>query len=347
MARTTSISDIRSFKHCRQQWQFSSELAMSMKPPYSPHYFSFGRAWHAAMESYYEGMIPGHVGDDPEESFENFMLNEAAEEGRDLSDLVLHEAITFGAELVHEYVSWFESPRGGFGFPFEVISTEEAHTIPLFDDVHYGFRTDLIIRNTNTNQLWIVDFKTASVMPTERALEYLDTDEQATAYLCGAEKVCGCDISGIVFVFCCTKRFSDVQLLKNGLPSRNKNQYTTTTRYKNVLSRLNLNVESYNDIISIIEDKIPFMAVPVSRTRLEKDIFWAQMQKVVHEMVSDPLIYPSPSRINCSMCSYTTPCLAVTGGYNLEAALYGYVKGEQRYTVDEDEIQGVTEANGN
>lgn len=330
----TSISDINYYKNCKRKWNFASEIRQSYRPRRSPVYFTFGRAFHFAAEHYYDNLDhPARVMY-AQEALENYIIEESLSEGIPPGDEQVVESIAFGQELVAEFAEWAESVGGGIPFKFEVVSTEEAHTIHLFDNIYYGFRTDLIIREIDSSRIWLVDFKTTASLPTEQMLDYLITDEQTSAYLCASEKVYGCTFAGIIFMFACTKRFQEPRILKKGGLSKNASQYTTANRFKQAVSRLNLNPEDYYDIINIIKMKSVFKTSTALRSKEEKEYFWNHnLTPVVREMTSDPFIYPSPSRMNCSLCSYVHACTAVNDPrFDPKADLeVNYVKSEPRY----------------
>lgn len=315
-------SDIRNFKQCRRMWNYASPLRLNYVPKRSPLYYTRGRAYHAAFEEFYHK--PASV--NPAEVYRREFLNTIRAEkrrGAEFDAEEIKEDLRIGEAVLAMFPKWSQQHDD-----FEVLGIEETGQVPLIEDVDFAYRTDLVVRRRK--QLWMVDFKTVESLPDDPT--WLMWDEQITGYLKACEFVYGHEFTGAMFTFILHKAPTEPKELKNGGLSVDKRIYTTPEVYYAKLKELGEDPRKYASFLKELQSCIWFKRVEVVKMRDEKTALW-EMHKQVARRMTDPniLIYPSPSKINCSRCAYQTPCLAENSGRAPDASLEAeFVQGEPR-----------------
>lgn len=354
------ISDINSFKGCRQQWHYSSHLQRNLEParPYVP--FFFGRMVHHALERWYAGAASF------EDSIGSFLAAEVTkissyaaiweEEGRmfaEQSDLAL-------AMLRHRRL-WEDRMSGAnkhtLTYPFalsnlEFISLEQSFKVPVRNPatgrvskkIFFAGKLDGIVRRRDTGDLWIWEEKTARSV--EQRIRMLDNDPQATAYLWALRQVFGDSVKGVIYTIMGKRVPSPVKVVRGDvLSSDTRNQ--TYDSYLAAIKTHHNNPEPgfirdvYGDALMELHmsDNTYFKRVAIARSahaieRAADNIYW-----VGREMIKPGVaIFPTEG-LQCNYCIFKEPCVAEQNGGDSEDILAAGFRDRTGYIEEEVAVE--------
>jgi hypothetical protein len=266
------ISDVRTFLSCRRRWDWSSPIRNHLEPVYTPIYFTVGRAVHFALATYYE------TGEHPGDIFTRWMKTALAQIEADTGALweaerqEMDASIELGQGMLANYMRWIgsiEEPDARW----QTVDTETAFgPIPLLNPsgrpsnrITLAGRFDGIVRDLETGEYWLREYKTAGRKPDPK---WLELDSQATTYAWAAQQILGVPIKGVHFRFLMKKVPVKPNRLKNGTLSTaiNSSLSTTYEMYKAAINDLVLEsmaTKYYPD--QTLEVSIPQVANEVIR----------------------------------------------------------------------------------
>lgn len=311
-------SDRTSFKRCRQRWDFSSNLRMNLEPKTPIEPLWFGTAIHEALAAYYD---PEGIGPKPALSMNAF--NQYINDWKDQLEAIsvdqeewAEEMRTKGTAMLAYYFQW--APKHD---DFEVIFVEKPFIvdIPRMPGVTYSLRLDGLVKDKE-GRYWILEHKTTASFPEQE--EWLVMDDQCGSYLWALTQL---DepiyAEGVIYNSLKKKAPSPLRKLKNGGYSIAQNQDTT---FEVALTTLR---EEYGKVPRRYWDFLDYLKYKpdnfikrqyVRRNRSELDRLGESLWQECLDMVNDPAIYRTPSRINCTGCPFIAPCMAKWEGSDYE-----------------------------
>lgn len=177
------VSDVRTFKSCRQKWEWSSPLRRYLEPNITPIYFIVGRAIHFALAQFYEN------GEEPVYVYDRFIadVRKVEEPFWVLPEIreTYESNFTLGRGMLVNYMDWVHSLYGPDD-EWKIIATEQPYETPLYNllgnksnKVFLVGRFDQVIESKIDGTLWLREFKTSSRSPDA---DWLDFDDQVTSY---------------------------------------------------------------------------------------------------------------------------------------------------------------------
>lgn len=329
-------SDRGQFKRCRTLWDFTSKMRHNFE--YSPGIepLDFGIAIHAGAEAYYDPVLwdgPPEVREGLAkagfmEHMNDWKARIKAADQWDARKTVWEEHVVMGIGMLEHYFLWAPNADQGWrpvkseiefevpipvtpgtklpGLEFSITSdnTLQYQGVPVV----YQGRVDLILEKESTGELWILDHKTAAQFG---QTEHLELDQQCGSYYWALRQQLGLDIAGVIYSEWRKKVPKEPDMLKSGLPSKNKSQATTPELYKKKLEELGLDTEMYADFLQTLQNdgQQYFRRIPIHRSTEELKALEANIVNEAIDMINDPRIYPNPSRWNCNGCQFRSPCL--------------------------------------
>ena len=317
---TIRTSDRQFFKRCRVLWDFTSKIRQNYEPIQRVEALDFGTAIHAGLQAYYN---PETWGDTPtmhENARRGFLdsIHEIQTKVR-IGPLEFEERFeelkTLGLGMLEYYFLWAPS-RDTFK-PIYVEIEFEVPIPPLVSVVYQG-RIDLIVEDEYG--YWIVDHKTTAQFGDT---EWLALDDQCTSYAWAVQKQLGLLVRGVIYNELRKKVPHPPAVLRSGELSRNKQQDTTYETYLATIKEQGYRTKGYAEILQYLKDNPKQF---VRRTRMNfnpatLDVVERRIKNESYEMLHNPAIYPTPSRFNCSGCSFFAPCLALHEGRDVQAIL--------------------------
>lgn len=330
-------SDRTSFKRCRQRWEFSSNLRMNLesKTPITPLFF--GTNIHAALANYYDPSTPRSPGP----AIDVFKAHTAAYlaqfEEPDTDKLVwIDEQLELGTGMLKHYFSVVDKLPLMPDTDFEAIWVEKQMEVPIpgLPGVSYTFTLDGLVKDIY-NRYWILEHKTAAQLFEDQ--EWLSNDDQCGSYLWALTQL---DppiyAEGVIYNSLRKKVPTPLRPLVNGGFSKNKTQDTTLDIALGTLREYYGKVpKSYWEFLDTLKAKPEnfVQRVPVRRNRHEIQILGEYLRYEVMDMINNPTIYRSPSRINCSGCPFLAPCLMKWEGSDYEYYLDAQYKRRKKEWV--------------
>jgi hypothetical protein len=211
--------------------------------------------------------------------------------------------------------------------------------------VHARGRMDKVIQENDNGQYGILDHKTTSRLD-EDYFRSLDLDEQGSTYLWAGEREAEMfnleytELEFIVFEGILKHYPQPPKMLKNGLPSIDRNHPTTAVLFEKFIEEHNLKVVFENDLkmqayyehlLSKGEDNF-INRTPTRRNRMARRNTGIRIFYEALDMLNDPRVYPNPRKdFNCINCIFRGPCIATESGYDWKAMIEdGYVSNFDR-----------------
>jgi hypothetical protein len=346
-------SDRINFKSCRQAWDYGSKLRRNFEPIRLPAPLDFGTAVHSGMQVYYDPNTWGWDRDIVEAgaltAFAKTNWNGLTryEELRGPDELLRIEFIErekLGLGMLKNYFAYsrehdkftpvyveieFEVPipvPPALSLPPGYQRNGDGDLLKLDENldwlpVVYQGRIDLVILDEN-GYYWIDDHKTAGQIRAD-VVTHLEMDEQMKSYVWAVQKQLGVKIKGVIY-----------NELYKGIPApppMNKVQrlgrwYSVSqsqdTSYELYLKTVKeedtaaYNAGLYDEFLQFLQwqGNKYFRRTQVMYNDFELEFLGYQICLEAIDMLSDPLIYPNPSRFKCGYCMFRTPCLANMDG---------------------------------
>ena len=323
------VSDVRSFMECRQRWQFSSVLRLSLESQVPNRHLWLGRAIHYALAAYY-----GSVDRDPMAlmlAYRNWCTKES-DRLHAIPDMAqewfqeMEEAIALGEGMLTHYLRWAPGHDD-----FRVVMPEVQFRIPVpelglidYDadiehKVYFAGTCDGVIQDSD-GKYWLIEHKTAASFPKDLGALYWDL--QCSAYVWATKKdprFVDMPIQGIIYNFLRKKEPTIPRVLKDGMLSQAANIDTTYEVYMAELVRTNQPAILYGEVLNRLRT-LPnqfFTRAKIQHQGNELAIFERNLIAVGREM-TDPrtAIYPNPGMLGwkCSGCPFRDPCILVHTG---------------------------------
>lgn len=316
-------TDRSTFKHCRQKWEFSSPLMMNLEPIMGYEPFWFGSAIHDGIAVWYatkdEDAVYDVFTDHIDEWFKSLWTVD--DDGNDVppsqEDYDRRDELgNMGLAMLEQYIGFSRKEDD-----FEVVWVERAHQILELMrlsgyKIDYSFRCDGLVRDKH-GRYWILEHKTTSQFVSNT--DYLLMDDQVGTYIWAIQLVLGIKIEGVIYNWIKKKA---PRPLKMNKPTKtepivfsvDKAQDTTYEIAKKQLFEYwpggQALPDKYRDFLDFLYHK-PNNFVQrehVRRNQKELSILGKTLPFEIKDMVSNPAIYRTPTKL-CNTCAFFDPCL--------------------------------------
>ncbi len=218
-------------------------------------------------------------------------------------------------------------------------SIEELQAWPGLP-VTIGGRLDALIRDLETGELGVLDWKTAANLMPDQDLDFLDLDDQISTYLLAMHKL---GVAARFFVYHEQRKASPVppepyagtRTIKGRRYQASKSLPTTYEIYKETVEEgdpYGYTTGAYDEFLDWLKNEGPKFH---QRTvvRRNNDQLRATERHIYFEfldMVSGH-VYPNPTKMQCTWCKFFDPCLGKQRGEPYQHTLNTvYVKGGPR-----------------
>jgi hypothetical protein len=209
----------------------------------------------------------------------------------------------------------------GLNLPSGFGRTEDGDLTFNGCPVVYQGRIDMIVQDEH-GAYWIDDHKTTAQIRAD-VVTHLEMDEQMKSYVWAIQRQIGVKIRGSIY-----------NELYKGVPapppenkvqrkgrwySINMSQDTSYELYKATVVENDTNAYNaglYDEFLAFLlnQGNKYFRRTQVMYNDFELEFIGHQICLEAIDMLSDPLIYPNPSRFKCGYCMFRTPCLAHMDG---------------------------------
>ncbi len=301
------ITDSMSFRDCRWRWNVTSMMRNGLEKAVPPRALWFGTGIHIALERFYAD------GENPVEAFEDWAREsldkiEADFPGAEVKDLEDH--LELGTGMMRYYQDW-----SAVHDDFDFIVAEESFLIkpdkriwPV--EALIEGTGDGVIRDKKTGLYWVLEHKTAITIETDRLL----LEEQPGVYQYAMQQHLGVPIQGVRYNFLRKKLPSVPKLLAKGDALSRAQIDSTPEVYRGAIRQHGLQEKDYADKLKTLEAHVKnkpfFYREDVVRSDENLDMLIWELSQVADAMVSDPVIYSSPSPFRCQMCPVMGACIA-------------------------------------
>lgn len=308
------VTDRATFKFCRRKWKYQCKEHL-VPVTEARNALWIGRGLHYGLAHYYRGVQVGKK-HDPMDGFNewlNLVLPKDVWDALWPEELAQIESLKeLASSMLSGYVKKYSKEDD-----FEIVAVEEPIRIPVpgVNAVLIG-TLDLLVRRKK--RLWVVDHKNVSNFADP---EYLDFDDQMTAYLWEVWKKYGEFPAGAIYNQLRKKIPAVPDVLKSGAAlSKNKGIDTTPEIYREAIQKYGFNEADYTDILLSLQHNEFYRRELVARNHHELETFSANLTAEIKEMM-DPKIalYPHPNKDCIFMCPYKTLSRAESSGGDVEA----------------------------
>jgi hypothetical protein len=325
-------SDRKKFKECRLAWDLGSKIRQDLEPIAVRTPLDRGTEIHAGLERWYDPALWGGT--------------QGAR--RALAQIAFHQAWKeLGGQMLDNYFSWSEPrdrdltpvyteiefevpvtiPVTGLTLPPEFglnVSTQPASLTYHGNPIVYQGRIDLIVQDKD-GYYWLVDHKTAARF--EDTTEFLIRDEQCKSYAWAIQRMLGINVRGVIY----NELYKGAPSEPKRLNSTRKGLSFSTNRQQDTNFELALETFKREDRAALraglYDDYLTFLKTEgkefVRRSRITYtdemlDILGGQICMEAIDMLSNPSIYPNPTRWNCRWCDFKVPCEALLDGQPID-----------------------------
>lgn len=348
------VTDVNAFLRCRRMWNWQSLLRRGLQPAEIPAALFLGQGVHVALDVYYKAMIQDYPVQ-PQMSYLLQAFNDWADERAEKIEErtgalwesekeMIEEQRQLGLGMLEHYYLWAKEADK----KWEFVSTEELFDVPLptpsgqrsvlgrlvrrfIDkprDLRYAGRFDGIVRELETGDLYLMEFKTTSRMYNMR---YNYRNFQGKSYVWAARQIYGDQIKGIVYRALLKKVPTDPVPLKRGGFSKAKSQKTTFLWLKHRFAQIaedrgvdpkTVYKENEDLLRTFYEQENEFFEERVIHPPDERiEHTMRAIYHLGHEMVDpDTPTFPQPG-FHCNWCSFSDPCSMKDNGLDYNAVL--------------------------
>lgn len=323
------ISDVRTYKTCRQRWYYSSPLRLNLERKTPKVALWVGGLAHVGLEALYDSS-PMSL-----EACLSAYDQWVNKELEDLKHATNYEQLTDIATLMRgvlvHYHSWACKHDN-----FRVIDSEVPFKFPLPHigrNVFFEGTTDGFVQRKD-KKYWLLEHKTTSRYPDPKAL-FLD--DQCRAYPWAArvsERFVGREPLGMVYTFMFKALPVAPRVLKSGRLSKDKSTKTTAEIYEQEIVRQGLEVKQYRDFLAYLRSQphrfFRRHYIEVSERSLQA--FGQQLMNVGEEMVNPTTpIFPTRTWHDCTYCPFELPCQMVSAGFDDKPILNALYRKREGY----------------
>lgn len=307
------VSDVSTYKDCRQRWDFESPLRRNLTTKIPSKHLWLGSIIHYSLSAYYHPETPREL-DVLLDTYHQVLIRDFLRLQPYYGSTIYQELEEFaelGAGMLEHYYLW-----ASLHDKFDVLEPEVNLRVPLpvvgphGERVDYVGSADALIESREG--ILLEEFKTAQTFPDIRGL-YME--DQLPGYLWAAQldpRYEGMRPVGMQYTFLRKKLPAIPKELKRGGVSQAKNIDTTLEVYEATLASLGEPTTLYGEILNILRAKgnTFFLRTTLKPPPSALTYFGTHLTNVAAEMIS-PLtpIYPSGNRFKCSWCGFKLPCL--------------------------------------
>jgi hypothetical protein len=290
---------------------------MNLEPKATITPLWFGTGIHLALANYYDPQYPERSSERAQWQFLVFCNDWKMQtylEGNldDERQLWLRDQQRLGIGMLDNYFKW--AAKHDHEYFDEVIWVEQVFdvTVPGMPGISYRFRVDGLVRQGR--RIFILEHKTTAQFPDTS--EWLSMDDQCGSYLWGLRRSIGIEAEGVIYNSLKKKNPVHLRELSRGGLSVNRSQDTTYEVAARDIRDYNGGhiPQHYHDYLRYLRDvkkQSNFIDREViRRNRRELDMLGEMLRYEIRDMLDNPAIYRSPSRVNCSNCPFTAPCIA-------------------------------------
>lgn len=315
------VTERTAWKTCRLYHQFSYKRGL-VPLRVNPGPIWLGTGVHVALATYYKfGALPATT-------FEKWYKTQAGKIWAflDISgQTALEEMHALGLTMMTAYAEYAHVADADW----EVVAVEEEISIEVLPGYWMTGTLDLLVRNTRTRKLWVVDHKTCASFVDPAALEF---DDQMVAYLYLVYRKYNEVPAGAVYSMLRKKIPAEPLVLKKGGLSKAVNIDTTPAVYRAAIEREGLDVADYADILARLEHNEFFRRETVMRTRRELELFEQQIQLEVPEMLRpDAPVFPTMTQDCIWSCQFRDLCRTRATGGDVEFSIAANYKAVEDY----------------
>ena len=341
-------SDRINFKSCRKAWDYGSKLRRNLEPISLPKPLDFGTAIHAGLQKFYDPLTWSWPRDVVQiASVQTFVKTnwqglQRYEELRGPDEelkMDFLERERLGIGMLENYFAYatqndkFTPIYVEVEFEVPIPVPRELRLPPGFghtvdgdltfngEPVVYQGRIDMIVQD-ELGHYWIDDHKTTAQIRAD-VVAHLELDEQMKSYVWAIQRQIGVKIQGMIY-----------NELYKGVPapppenkvqrkgrwySINMSQDTSYELYKKTVAEGDPVAYAgglYDEFLAFLlnQGNKYFRRTQVMYNDFELEFIGYQICLEAIDMLSNPLIYPNPSRFKCGYCMFRTPCLANMDG---------------------------------
>ena len=349
-----STSDRSAFRSCRRKWNWQSHLRQGLSPLEQKHPLWFGSGFHHALEDLHGPRLYKNT-DQAVEDYVQATMRHYGEEH-------LPESAFDDIELMKSMLNYYQDewlkargrdplktykvlgePQVEVPFEFEIPVAPSLLKRTRYKKVIYRGIIDRVVRDEN-GMLWLQDYKSVARFTHP---DHLELDSQIGVYLWAASYIYRSPVVGFVYTQFRKAAVQEPRILKDGSISADRDQNTSHGLYRRAL------IEMYGDnsgawpsknkevlqIFAGYEEEEADKFIRRDRVYRDPKMLEAEGNKILAE-VSDMLdpdirVYPSPSWLCPTMCSFIEPCMQMDRGEDYKSTLqYDYQ--ERDYTQRND-----------
>jgi RecB family exonuclease len=305
-----SHSQLKSWRHCKQQWDYRYGQLLIPKRETRPLYF--GNWFHTALQSYYEGKGWREGHEKYVEQYDRLTEDEQQlfDKGSSRSKGPWEPLPLQIERAVRSYIWYYEkNPSTADGWKVVAVEIPFELEVVLDDGRHVIIkgRIDLIVQD-RFGKYWVVDHKTTTTIPAETAFHSMDP--QQIIYPAAVEETMGIKVEGVIYNYILSRPPSIPKMNKDGKTIAKqdiKTDYLTLYRFLKDHDRDPL---EYSEVLAPLQAQSPLLArYRLPRTASVTERILAESKWTAAEILDHETVTRNVTR-QCDSCSYQQLCRA-------------------------------------
>lgn len=301
-----SWSKIKTWRHCRKQYQYKYFERIQRKAPALP--LIRGSALGEMLDARALGKDPKKVLAKYEKEYRTLFIEEQEMYGDFIGDL---------RRIFNNYVLNYKDEK------LEYLGIEVEVRVKLTKSIEFHGYIDKIVKDKN-GQLWELDHKSHKSIPDE---DNRYSDLQQVFYTWAYNKMVKPkdQVSGVIWDYIKTKPPTIPESLKAGGLTKRANIDTTYETYLEEINRLKLNPKDYTEILTSLKKgpntffqrvKLPEVNGPMVETVVGDLIDTAEEIEVAHSIKPRDFRGVRNMTKDCSFCEFFELCQTELRGYD-------------------------------
>lgn len=301
-------SEIAAWLKCPRQHYYAWQLGLE---PARPNFkMIYGLLFHKGMEAYWKGRL-----------IELEVVNYAKELQAKYSDSLIdedleliHKQAIVALENVNKAIKEFKCEE------YECIGAEVEIKIEVVIPTIIVGHIDAVLKHKETNELWIVDYKTRAKFKDNE--EELYNMQLALYTKIWEAKGLG-NVAGTMVWQASNKQEESPRMLKSGAMSREKIN-CTWDKYKKALLDNSLNPLDYFDMERKLDSKSEFSCIVNRKDKIIVDNIFEEIISALLLMRHNNIKHRNLIPNNCNFCDYKKICYAELSGTDTDLILKNY-----------------------
>ncbi len=310
-------SEIASWLKCPRQHYYAWQLELE---PLQPNFkMIYGLLFHKGMEAFWKRQLIELEVSNYAKELQSKYATSLEEE--DLA--LIHKQAIAVLDNINKAIKEFKCEQ------YECIGAELEIKVELVISVGLVGHIDAVLRDKETGEIWIVDYKTRTKFKDDEEELY---NLQLSLYTKMLESRLGCKIAGTMIWQVSNRLEESPRMLKSGTMSREKIN-CSWDKYKKCLLEKGLDPADYFDMQRKLDLKSEFSCLVNRKDPMIIDTIFNETIDILFSMRDNNIKHRNLIPNNCNFCDYKKICRAELSGMSTDLILKNNYKRRELINV--------------